>query len=275
MEGVPALEEHNQIPNSLDSISDGEVCRRCKGRGRVLFLRPWFLVVCLVALALAGWWRHEPGKSWLSCSDFSLGIVVIVWGLCGGLWSDCPVCTTNLTDQERLRRYRQVVEKDFARRRWGDRLLLGLLPPLYKSVIHPFNELGAAHREQVLTFVNRRIARSFWFWLLPLFSLKCLFAAVAIVWISFHFGFPFLLVVLSIGTVVFIGWALAFGFLRLVRSIARDCVRDYLGGFFEVVCGRCGYIVRGLPLPRCPECGTVIDAPRGRKSSRVDPVDAR
>ena len=32
----------------------------------------------------------------------------------------------------------------------------------------------------------------------------------------------------------------------------------------EPTCWKCGYLLKGLPEPRCPECGTRFDRPGGR-----------
>ncbi len=224
---------------------------------------------CLVVgVVLLSWGPHKWDEFWLTCSDFVWAFAIIAWIRSGGLWTECPLCATELDELERQRRARREVAKDFFRHQWGDGLLLRLLPPLYKSALPPWTEHGKNRCRQVFVFINRRAIRSFMFWFLPFCFLKVLLTLTALCLIWFASGKPSVPVIAAtVGVMVFITWALLAGFLKLVRSIARDWVSRYLGGFFETLCGTCGYIVRGLPLPRCPECGTVFGDRRGRESS--------
>lgn len=68
------------------------------------------------------------------------------------------------------------------------------------------------------------------------------------------------------------GLAVAIVFVVLVR-------RRYRATPADPQCGKCGYIVRGVPSLRCPECGAdlrevgIVAAARGRESGG-EPPDA-
>jgi hypothetical protein len=64
---------------------------------------------------------------------------------------------------------------------------------------------------------------------------------------------------------------LAFGMYLLIggNRIIRYCARDLLDR-----CAVCGYDLRGITAPRCPECGMTLDRPPPPSAQPPDPTPA-
>jgi hypothetical protein len=58
---------------------------------------------------------------------------------------------------------------------------------------------------------------------------------------------------------VLIGLAARFGGIYFTRSDAAESLRDSLLQYRIAVCTQCGYCVRGVESPNCPECGRELD----------------
>ena len=85
-------------------------------------------------------------------------------------------------------------------------------------------------------------------------------------WNSLWLLLPFMLAVAAIAVVSMVG-------RRLWRRKLKDILREPDNE--PMHCGQCGYDVRGLDIPRCPECGCAFGFDRTFEELGLDEEEVR
>lgn len=237
-----------------------DLCERCHGRGRVLFIRPMFLLLCIAGIALYTWWNWQPGTHYgaiLSCSDVIFVLAGIGFILSGGLWVRCPRCWMNLSEAEKraIRRQEVLQELDVTYR--SDGVWRFLLFPFYRSLASQLTESCPDEFPRVSIVLNRHVARHPPVWILFLLHGVVVSQLCVVLLLWWHgavtgIGGRIALPLLLVETI------LCVAFYRCVRGIARDVLREYFSDLCDNVCRKCGYSLKGLAGSRCPECGEPI-----------------
>lgn len=233
------------------------ICRRCKGRERVLIVHPLVLVVCVACACTVAYLQ-------MSCPtihrDLPCYVVLsLIAALCfvcaGGLWTECPVCWPQLTEIQCAQRRKAYVAKQLSSSSWTDTPCSLVISPLYRSalVYWTVKMIDPVSTER---FINREIVRSLGFWVLVIVAVSMMleFFGYALLLLT-----PFGLILLAWVRAIILMVVLllcAAAIISYVRHTAVLLLRKYFPDEIIRRCTNCGYDLRGCTGTICPECGT-------------------
>jgi hypothetical protein len=232
-------------------------CPRCRGTGRVFFLRPWFAGALAVLLAGLCWGYRERFTRGIGCGDLVILVGVIVWILGGGLWTSCPRCSELPTPREELARTIAALRSSTG---WGSRLsvlVARITLPLFRRLSRDMASLPhEGDSLLVARLVNLRVVRGVsGLALLTLIVVLCIHALLIGLFVVLA-NPPFMLIELlvSVGLAILLLVLLLIQVSQHVRAACRDMMEWYGTRF----CAVCDYDLRGNTTGVCPECGTSI-----------------
>lgn len=121
---------------------------------------------------------------------------------------------------------------------------------------------SAAAAQVALTRASTRVMRTLRFWIggVLVLALAAAWGVLTPVWVAWLRGGGWVGVIaaaLGIGAVQ--GLVFGLGFQLMLRGPTRRALRAELCDRGVPLCVSCGYDLRGLRSPRCPECGAGFD----------------
>ena len=226
-------------------------CRRCRGRGRVLVVRPSFALLCvavLLALEIFSPWGVRSSGIHSSCTTPIVVVLAALWVACGGLWTACPKCGGDRA----MRRCTCMRPVRGGNGGWLTTLLL----PVYAYCDPAIRE--ARDPRGCVRVLNSSLRRQAGLWCLLALNLligqHVFFMTIVLI------AYPRQAIVMQVVYLVLLQLIITGASLHILRRKIRKVIFEVLAAEGHRRCANCGYDLHGLPGSQCPECGEEFQA---------------